>query len=220
MRRPRFHKTSVVILAAGFSRRLGRPKQQVLFGTETLLARSIRIAKEAALGPVFVVMRPDDLATLAATLDCRCEVIFNEDAAEGVTSSIRAGVRSLLGRTESVLFMTCDQPKLKAEHLIKLKECSTSRIVASAYSGTKGIPALFPASSFQALLHLSGDSGARSLLHDATAIKLSGGEIDIDTESDLKLLQIHAQGHREASSIRVCLRFPATDSRAAYSRFR
>ena len=108
--------TAIVVLAAGESRRLGRPKQMEMLGAETLLGRAVRVANEAGLGPVYVVVRPGDEAVMAAARRLRCEVVLNGEASEGMASSIRAGVRAAGDTAEGVLVMTCDQPAVTADY--------------------------------------------------------------------------------------------------------
>jgi CTP:molybdopterin cytidylyltransferase MocA len=93
--------------------------------------------------------------------------------------------------------MTCDQPRLSAEHLRTLLTAfeaqPTPSIIASAYAGKQGTPAVFPRSAFHALQSLQGDTGARSLLAKSPcpviAVQFEGGEVDIDLPSDLAQLK-------------------------------
>ena len=62
---------------------------------------------------------------------------------------------------------------------------ASGEVTASAYAGRHGVPAYFPASTFAALLDLSGDQGARELLRSGAAIDLPNGELDIDTAADV-----------------------------------
>ncbi len=176
--------TAAVVLAAGFSRRLGRPKQEVLLGGETLLERAVRTATDAGLAPVIAVVREaawtERLAALGAV------IVPNAEAAEGMASSVRAGVaRAQTAAVTAAVLMTCDQPLLRPGHLRQL--CAEpTRVVASGYGGRKGVPAFFPASAFAELLALRGDAGARDLLRDAEVIPNEELVLDIDTEEDLR----------------------------------
>ena len=175
--------TAAVILAAGFSRRLGRPKQTLVLAGETLVERAARIATEASLSPVFVVVNRE--AQFCDALEQRgCFVVMNELAQEGMASSIRRGVKAAETFLASgLVLMTCDQVELDADHLRRLV-ANPTQITASSYAGRKGIPAYFPASEFAALLLLHGDVGARDLLRPAQAILNESLAVDIDTEAD------------------------------------
>jgi molybdenum cofactor cytidylyltransferase len=96
-----------------------------------------------------------------------------------------------------VLILSCDQPRLTAGHLRALIQEFTVHneptIVASAYAGVHGVPAVFPRGAFGNLLALRGDQGARSLLAvpqwPVVALPLEGGEVDIDQPGDLAQLK-------------------------------
>lgn len=177
--------TAIVILAAGASRRLGAPKQLEILSGETLLERAVRVAQEAGLGTVYVVADAADRAVTAEAERLGCEVVPNEDAEEGMASSIRAGVRAAGETAASVLIMTCDQPAVSAAHL-RLLAGPDGGVTASGYAGRCGVPACFPARVFGELLALRGDAGARDLLREARAIELEYGEIDVDTAEELE----------------------------------
>ncbi len=175
-------KVAAVVLAAGASTRLGEPKQNVRLGSETLLERSIRIAEQADLHPVFAVVS----LAVSTKLITQASILLNQEAAEGMASSIRIGVAAAMAvGAEAVIILACDQPFVTAEHLRQLAQ-SGDEIVASAYAGRKGVPAYFPAKAFESLLELRGDSGAREMLRETRAIALKKGELDIDTAEDLK----------------------------------
>lgn len=187
-----------IVLAAGASQRLGQPKQLVEFEGETLLNRTIRMAREAGADPVLVVLGAR-FAEICATLPLEDVVLaFNDEWQSGMASSIRAGLRALTAcdpQAEAVLLLTCDQPRLTVDHLRGLFAASAQhpgRIAASRYRGTRGTPAIFPRALFPPLSNLHGDRGARSLLlHpscDVVEIDFPGGEVDIDTPADLHSL--------------------------------
>ncbi len=160
-----FH-TDIVILAAGASTRLGRPKQLLPWQGKTLLQHAVQTAMTIATQPVVVTgCNADQL--VAALNHTQVHVVFNPDWEQGIASSIRCGLQALLDRTPSpdqVIFMVCDQPFVSAGLLLNLineRQKSQRSIVASSYAGTLGIPALFDKSMFPQLLDLQGDAGAK-----------------------------------------------------------
>jgi CTP:molybdopterin cytidylyltransferase MocA len=176
-------KTAAIILAAGASRRLGRPKQRLILQDETLLERAARIAKEARLAPVIVVLKPE-LDFGYAMQQLGCLVVMNPDSAEGIASSICYGIRTAtLLKASGVVLMTCDQVGLTPDHLRALI-AEPGRITGSAYADRMGIPAYFPAKNFPDLLKLKGDTGARDLLRTAYAVTDEDLALDIDIEAD------------------------------------
>ncbi len=178
-------KLAAVVLAAGASSRLGRPKQTLVLSGERLVERAVRVAREAGSSPVIVVVRAEN--DFADQLRERgCLIAVNPEAAEGIASSIRCGVAVALELgARGVVVMACDQIALRAEHLRAL--CAKpGRTTGSAYAGRVGVPAYFPADVFPGLLQLQGDTGARELLRGAAAVPAQELELDIDTEADVQ----------------------------------
>lgn len=185
-----------VVLAAGASLRLGRPKQLLLLEGEPLVARAARLAGEAGAAPVFAVVGAEQEKVSAALAQVKCIPVANADWAQGMASSIHAGLSAMDAYTPEAagaLILACDQPRLTAAHLRALMDAFAAHngdaIAASAYAGKMGVPAVFPRAVFGRLRSLSGDKGARALLTDApcpvVALPFDGGEIDIDLPGDL-----------------------------------
>ena len=190
---------AAVSSAAGSSSRLGRPKQLLIFEGEALLQRAIRIAREAGISRVLVVLGAHRQQIEARVDLSNVEIVVNRDWEEGMASSIRTGTRALdqdASECSGVLLMICDQPAVTVEHLRKMLAAfmrDPESAVASVYAGKRGIPALFPRKAFADLLNLSGDKGARELLsgpnRKVNEILLDRGEIDIDRPEDLSHLR-------------------------------
>jgi CTP:molybdopterin cytidylyltransferase MocA len=189
-----------LILAAGGSSRLGRPKQLVRVKDEPLLARALRIARAAGADPVFVVLG-GSLQQIQGAVDLSgAIVLLNEQWMHGIASSIHAGMQAVEHRCPEaggILILACDQPNLSAEHLRSMmaafEESKAEKIVASGYASALGTPAIFPRAYFPKLYELEGDCGARSLLLDAGGqlieVPFEGGEIDIDNPEDLRYFE-------------------------------
>jgi molybdenum cofactor cytidylyltransferase len=156
----------------------------VEIGGETLLARAVRVAVEAGLEPVFVVISAGQDVEFELDRLVGCRVVVNEGAGEGMASSIRLGVVAADG-ADGVLVMACDQPAVTAAHL-RLLMAGGDEVVASEYAGRRGVPAYFPARVFGELMELRGDVGARDLLKGARGVELVGGELDVDTVEELE----------------------------------
>jgi molybdenum cofactor cytidylyltransferase len=151
-------RLTAIVLAAGFSRRFGSPKQLFVLDGEPLVRRAARAAREVAL--TIVVISKDAPAIRGALDGLDVTIVENAEAAEGVASSIRAGVRACDG---DVLLTVCDQPGVTSAHLAKLVETGAT-LAASAYDGTLGVPAYFTAGYRDELLALRGDTGAKAVL--------------------------------------------------------
>ncbi|MGB8260526.1 MAG: nucleotidyltransferase family protein [Terracidiphilus sp.] len=190
---------AAVVLAAGGSRRLGQPKQLLLLDGETLLGRTLRLVRGAGAGPVVVVLGAYAEEIRAAVPLEGFVAIENAAWEQGMAGSMRAGLAAVeraAPEAAGVLLVACDQPRLTAAHLRALREAFAAQagaaIVASGYAGVAGVPALFPRAVFPRLLALEGDRGARALLAappcPLVTIPFDGGEMDIDTPTDLASL--------------------------------
>ena len=191
---------AAIVLAAGASRRLGRPKQLLLHGGQTLLERALRLVREAGASPLLVVLGAHlDLIRASIQLNDALPVV-NGQWKQGIASSIHAGLHALdasAPEASAALLVACDQPRLTASHLRALIETFSAQaapaIVASSYAGILGVPAVFPRAVFPHLLALGGDQGARALLASPPcpliAIEFAGGEVDIDLPADLTQLE-------------------------------
>jgi CTP:molybdopterin cytidylyltransferase MocA len=199
-----------IILAAGASRRLGQPKQLVPVAGETLLGRTIRVVRESGAEPIFVVLGANRQGIQGAVDLGGVELVVNEEWEQGIASSIHAALKALIAllpQADGVMVLVCDQPKLTAEHLRALTEAFDALVepgmVASAYAGLAGIPAVFPASQFLELLALTGDTGARKLLRNPKGLLITfpfdGGEADIDTPEDLAAIQVSANDFKNGN---------------------
>lgn len=182
----------VLLLAAGSSTRLGRPKQLLSWGTTTLLRHSAETALAAELGPVIVVLGAVDEPCREALRELPVRVVGNPLWEEGMGSSIAAGMASISeADAEGVLIALADQPAVTAETMRGLAKAfrrGESSMVASAYAGTHGPPAVFAARMFGRLRGLSGKAGAKALFADGevTGVPCPEAELDIDTEADLQ----------------------------------
>ncbi len=188
-------RLAAVVLAAGRSRRLGRPKQLVRFRGEALVHRAARAAVEAGFAPVVVVVAPGAAAVRDAVADLPVEVIENPRTLAGMGSSVQAGVaRARAGTPDlaGVALLACDQPLVDAAHLRSLaaaREATGRPVVASEYGGVLGVPALLGAESLDEIASLRGDAGAREIVRRDPArvvgVALPGGALDVDRPEDL-----------------------------------
>ncbi len=183
---------SCVILAAGQSSRFGGIKALADFQGQTLIEHAISAARQSDCNDIHLVLgaHKNEIET---SIDLRdCNIIFNEDHASGMASSIKFAVNSLI-HNQALLFMALDQPLIQAEHLnslISIHEKFTNRMVASKYGRSVGIPAIFPRNYYNALLKLEGDKGAKKLLASTTInkVEIPEAEFDIDSPEELKAL--------------------------------
>jgi molybdenum cofactor cytidylyltransferase len=191
---------AAVVLAAGASTRLGKPKQLIEIEGEQLLRRTVRLALEVGCAPVFVVLGFEAERMRAQLEGLGATAAVNERWTEGMGSSLRSGMEAVCAREpqpRGVLLLVCDQPRLTVEHLRKLlaeQGGDDSAIVASEYAGRAGVPAVFGRQYFAELLAVEGDRGAREVIRRhgeaVRAVAWPEGEIDLDRAEDLKKLRL------------------------------
>ena len=183
----------VIILAAGGSSRMGRPKQLLPYQGQSLVRHAAESALASVCDRVVVVVgsHADEVGNEVA--DLTLDVIENRDWQSGMSSSIRAGLEALTSTSEldAVVIMLCDQPFVRPDVLNNLVDTyrqSGTSIVASLYGTTKGVPALFSRKYFNELMSLAADEGARRIIashpDDVATIVFPEGAIDIDTPRD------------------------------------
>lgn len=186
--------TGIVILAAGESSRMGRPKQLLPWHGKPLL----RHVAEAALsiGPALVcAVLGANAAEVRPSLD-GTPVITADNAAwsDGMASSLRCGLETvtrLRPDLDGVIFLVCDQPHVTEELLTAMLRAAQGEgrtVVACEYDGATGVPAWFHRCHFPELLALHGAQGARQVMraHEATLARVpfADGSADLDTPDD------------------------------------
>ncbi|CAN5481410.1 nucleotidyltransferase family protein [soil metagenome] len=192
-------KVGGLLLAAGGSSRLGRPKQLVHFKGKTLLRRAAETLADSECKPVVVVLGAELQCSTAELNGLSVTYCVNDDWQSGMSSSIRTGLIAILNiepKLDAVMISLCDQPNVTAADIDAfITEFRTARpqIVAAAYENIAGVPAIFSAELFPKLLDLSGDKGARDLIRNnadvLVKIPLEAASIDIDNLDDLNRLE-------------------------------
>jgi len=160
-----------VLLAAGAGSRFGGggpPKVLHLFHGRPLLTWPLAALRGGGLAHVVVVLgaRADEVAAGVALGDA--QVVCCDDWADGVSASLRAGVRVAAARgADAVVVALADQPLLDARavaRLIAARSPSHLDALRATYAGVPGHPTLLESSTFEAIEDLHGDAGARALL--------------------------------------------------------
>ncbi|MDB5015992.1 MAG: nboR [Mucilaginibacter sp.] len=190
--------TGIIILAAGASVRLGKPKQNLIYKGQTLLQRAVETANASVCQPVIVVLGANKNVIEPTIKDLNINIVYSETWQEGMASSIRSGIiemQKIEPKATSVILMLCDQPLVDTPILnLLILSKSKEGIAACAYNETLGPPALFDVVYFPELLSLKGQDGAKkNLLKYADtvhAIPFPQGIIDIDTVEDFEKLSL------------------------------
>ncbi|MFE9369555.1 NTP transferase domain-containing protein [Streptomyces sp. NPDC006711] len=194
-----------LLLAAGGGRRLGgRPKALLTHRGRPLVENAVRALREGGCDTVYVVLgaAADEVRARA---DLRgCVLVDNPGWADGMGSSLRAGLEALAasgggaGGAGGALVSLVDQPGIGAAAIARVRAAHRSGdcLVAASYDGRRGHPVLFGAARWADIAaSATGDRGARAYLkaHEDEITLVECGDVaepyDIDTEADLSRLQ-------------------------------
>ncbi len=194
-----------IVLAAGFSTRMGRPKLLLEFDGKSVIYRVVKAALTSQLADVVVVTGRDHDSLLQSLGDLsphpKLQFARNETPAAGMASSIVTGMLSVIAREgDGAMIVLGDQAKLTKhviDYLLDVFSGSPSAIVAPTVYGRQTTPVIFPRRFFSALLSLTGDRGGRSILeaNPGAVVRVEVGDIyddvDIDTLKDWKKITAH-----------------------------
>jgi molybdenum cofactor cytidylyltransferase len=192
---------ALIILAAGPSTRMGKPKQLLMYGNRTFLRHAAEVAIASVCRPILFVLGAYASQLQGEIDDLPVRSVTNERWADGMGSSIQVGVRALktydrADNTEALVLMLCDQPYVRAaviNDLVTAYHANDKGIIASEYGGTLGVPALFGREYFAELATMSGAAGAKHLIaahaFDVISVPFPKGISDIDTQEDYRQLQ-------------------------------
>ncbi len=187
-----------IVLAAGASQRMGRPKPLVSVGGRTLLARVLATLRTSHVGAIEVVLGSDAEQIRRAVALNGVTVVENPDFAQGMSSSLRAGVRALPPSASHALIVLADQPFVTAKTVDRLVQRATSgdgRIFIPTYRGVRGNPVLFDARLAPEVDAIRGDVGCRDMFpnhpHEIREVEVDdpGILIDLDTPAELSAIE-------------------------------
>jgi molybdenum cofactor cytidylyltransferase len=188
----------VLLLAAGSSARMGRPKQLLPWGDMTLIEHQISVLLKTG-NPVNVVLGFYSDFIIPLIEKYNINIFINHNWNKGMGGSVSLGIdkiKRMFPEADGVLITLLDQPMITASYLEKMKSAfqpGLQQIMASqSTSGWSGVPALFDKCYFTELAQLSNDEGARKIIkkYADNVIHLDGGEMleDIDTPESYAFL--------------------------------
>ncbi|HEX4241665.1 MAG TPA: NTP transferase domain-containing protein [Steroidobacteraceae bacterium] len=199
---PALPRLQVVLLAAGFSSRLGRPKALVRVGALSLLRRSLILAAPLSPCPVGVVVPPCAHRYRGEARRIGVRFIVNRERAAGLSTSVRRGIAAARFAS-AVLIVPVDLAGLSRRDLIRLvrrwraaprrltaRRISSSRVRPGGPRARGGVPLILPKWLFGRALEASGDAGLRDIIDSlspqtVTLVDLPSAELDVDTADDL-----------------------------------
>lgn len=192
---------SAIVLAAGRSTRMGRNKLVLPMGGEPVLQRVLDALKESRIDETVVVLGSGE-EEVRRTVDLDgTKVVVNPHYAEGMSTSIRAGLAGVNPSTDAAVMVLGDQPFLTPALLDRLIGAflrEKAPVVVPVSLGKRGNPVLFARSVFPEVMRVSGDRGAKKVVEalgtKALEVKVKDPKevLDIDTPSDYKRAKVLA----------------------------
>lgn len=181
-----------IILAAGQSERMGRPKALLRVEDETFVERAIRVLSEGGCREVVTVLDAAQPALSAVEKTNVQTVSLKGPGAEQI-DSLRSGLRALSAAVEAAVVLPVDHPKVNASTVVALIQAfrtSGAPIVLPVHGGKRGHPVLFSAAVFDELLGGQLPEGARTVVHahsseiEEVAVDDIGVLLNVDTPAD------------------------------------
>lgn len=181
-----------ILLAAGSSSRLGRPKQLIEIAGDPLVVRQAKRLLESEPACVVVVTGAEQELVADRLSDLPVTLVHNPDWARGMGSSLACGIRAMPERVRAALVLLCDQWRVTSADLGRLTDAwadDPSSAVIADYGGDTGPPAILPRSLFERLSRLHGDTGAKRVLRrwNGTVQRLAvpAAVTDVDVPEDV-----------------------------------
>ncbi len=190
-------EVAALLLAAGSSSRMGRPKALSRLGGKPLLAHSLDTLRASPVREIVVVLGSDAESIRKGVALAGTRVVLNAEFAEGMSSSIRAGLHAASGRADAFLIVLGDQPLVTAATIagiIARYQTTHGPAIVPTFRGRRGNPVLFDRSLLPEMQAIRGDIGCRVVLsaHAAEVVEFAvddpGILLDVDTPKDLEAL--------------------------------
>ena len=193
-------KIAAVILAAGQSRRMGAANKLLAdVDGRTMLRHAVESARAAALAKIMVVTGHEAAEVRASLSGHDVQFVDNPLFADGLSTSLKAGLDALAEGFDGVLVMLGDMPRVRADHIDKLVSAFNPvegrAICVPTYRGKRGNPVLFAIDLIGEMKAVAGDAGAKHLIgeHEDQVAEVAMGDdavlLDIDTPDALAALQ-------------------------------
>lgn len=187
---------AAVILAAGTSTRMGRPKPLLHLRGRPLLDYALDAVREASVAQTVVVLGAAAERIRAAVPMADVEVVHNPEYEVGLSTSLRAGVAAARD-ADAFLFVLGDQPFVSSQtidRIVRSWESGGTGILIPTFRGRRGNPVLVDRSIAREVETLRGDAGFRSLFAEHAAdvreipVDDPGVLVDLDTPEQVEAL--------------------------------
>lgn len=189
---PRSGPVVALVLAAGGSTRLGRPKQLEVVGGVPLVVHALRAARGADEVVLVTGAHADRVEAVACAAGApACEVLRVEGWERGMGHVLARAVGSVRTRAAAVVVLLGDQPGVERSAVVDVVAAwrdGAGPVVAARYAEGTGHPRLFDAQLFAELTELDGDAGGRGVVQrwGEVPVDVTGSMHDVDDEASLQ----------------------------------
>ncbi len=187
---------AAVVLSAGASSRMGRPKALLPLDGVPFIERIVRALERTRVERTLVVLGHNAGAMREAIAYLGVDTVVNPDYARGQLSSLHVAIRALEGEpVEAILVHLVDHPFIESrlvDRMIERFRADGKLIVVPRFNGRRGHPVLFSARLFPEFLAASLDTGAKPVVrgHPDETLELDTDEagvlVDIDTPEEYR----------------------------------
>jgi molybdenum cofactor cytidylyltransferase len=193
-------RVAAIVLAAGMSKRMG-PSNKLLEEVEgrPIVAHVVEAVLASKIARTVVVTGHEQARIEGALRGATARFVHNPAFAEGMSTSLSAGVRALDDTFDGAVIVLGDMPLLRARHIDRLLDAfdpnGPQTICVPTFGGQRGHPVLLAARHFGEVSALSGDVGARSILerHGDRVLEVPIDDeairVDVDTPEALNALR-------------------------------
>lgn len=198
------HDYHILILAAGYSRRLGTPKQELKWGDKSLLEHVTEIAMQTPY-PVHIALGHEAKALEKLISHLHVNKLLLKNYGKGMGSSLAEAIEKIISLSQpikGIILLLSDQPFIDPSHLYNLvkNHKETGKSVVTEFKNKEGPPTLFDKSLFNQIMNLTGDQGAKKILVNNSErilkIRFEKAAVDIDTAEDYKIALNELKHHK------------------------
>ena len=195
---------TAIILGAGESSRMGKPKLLLPFGDSTMIGTVISNVLASSVEKAVVVLGSNYESHRQVIKDYPVEIVHNKQYQEGMLSSVQCGLKAVSKTSDAVIVLLGDQPMIQAEEMDQLIESyrdSEKEIAIAIHEKKRGHPILFGRKFINEILGFPQDASLRDILQNHPAeileMKTANDRIlrDIDTENDYQFELKHHYKH-------------------------
>jgi len=187
---------AAIVPAAGMSTRMGRNKLLLTFGGKPLIVRAVDTLLESEVDEIIVVLGHEAETVAERLKGKQITLVENPDYREGMSTSIRAGLKAVPSQGEGIMIYLPDQPLLEPGDVNRLIKAfaeakrQNKSIVVPFFRGQRGNPVILGSSYKEAILEVVGDVGCRRVIKrnpdQVLVVQMETDHVvrDVDTEED------------------------------------